>query len=189
MNISILTGLFLLLFCSTCWSSSIYKCKSADGSVFFQDSACETDHVTVSEKKVAQKLDKSKLSRMEKFYVDSYVLYKQSAASLKVCKGRKVSGADELDHRVKRFQQISHNNLVNGEKLFTKGTKDISPDVLKNYLNQKINGSTSKLRKMSQEGADGSCRYLANALAVAASQVPNRATGYQEGDLDPEGND
>ena len=189
MTIRALIAVILLLSCSIGSARSMYKCESSDGSMIFQDTPCESDQVTVGKEAMAEKLDKSMLTKKEKFYFDTYLLFMQADVSLNVCKNRNVPSASDLDFRLKRYKEIARYNIDNGERLVNAGTKKVSSGALMGFLNQRITSSTKKLRNMSTHDANIACRYLANSLAVAASQTPNRASGYAEGDLDPEGND
>jgi len=46
-----------------------------------------------------------------------------------------------------------------------------------------------ELRAMNKKKLDKLCNAHASKLRSIAGQVANRSSGYQEGDLDPEGND
>lgn len=182
---------FFILFSFSCivWGSSIYKCESADGKVFFQALPCDKNQATTFKKEVVPDLNKSDLTRKERYLLDTYTLYKQSRFALKSCKNRSISSASDLEYRLSRYMRIADQNIKSGENLVNNGTEMVAANILQKYVQKKLSITESDFRSLADEELSYVCSGVARKLATAAGQTPNRSAGYDVGDLDYEGND
>lgn len=188
-NKKICLSVLLCVLSLEAYGKSIYQCKSASGETSFQDTPCLSNQKTVKEKKVKVNLDYSKLSSKDEFYVNSYMLSEESKSMLVLCKEKNIGISADFEHNLQRYNAIAKYNIDYGKKLFKIGTKQVSPGLLNQYLTQEKERVSKEFKSGSYEFAKRECLERSVFLPMAAANTPNRASGYQEGDLDPEGND
>ncbi len=179
----------LLVLSGSSWAGSIYKCEDADGRVSFQSQPCGEDQQTTMKRSVAPTLDKGLLSREERYQLDTYVLYMQASALLPRCKVWLGKDAGGLTFRHRRYGEISKTNVDAGRALARDGTEKVAGASIRRFVAAKRRAANALPGNLNQREAHYLCSSIANKLAVAAAGVHNRSSGYEEGDLDPEGND
>lgn len=188
MSLKFLLSILAISASSIANAGAIYKCETETGEIYYQGSPCGNQQLKVIKNTVPHELDKRLLSSTDRYAFDAYVLYEQSISAARICSANGVRSASELNQRLDRYKDIAQTYIDNGIMLSEKGTEAVSSQTLTQYLQRKIK-SSAELASFSKDKIDRACGMVANKLAIAASQVPNRSSGYFEGDLDPEGND
>ena len=170
-------------------AGSIYKCKNSEGAIEFKGVPCAGSQSELYKKKTKVKLNKRKLTSEQKFLVHSFMLYEESKVMLGYCEKINLTFISDFKHNLKRYYEIGRYNIEDGKNFFEKGSRIYSSESLNSYRNSEIDFLNMRLKKMGELELKSECRERSSFLPMAAANTRNRATGYQEGDLDPEGND
>lgn len=172
---------------------SVYKCVDNDGNTTFQGLPCADDGITSIEKIDVSTPNSSeqpqKITSEDKKPLRYFFLYDNMKLSVNTCVNRGSSYASEIKQAHDRFYQIGKREIEKGRQLFNRGFIGLSAQEMYERQRKAIANGKLKLNKMTLEDLNPLCDAQARKLREYAGQIPNRSSGYVEGDLDPEGND
>jgi hypothetical protein len=187
--IRIFTSIIFLLGSIHVNAGTIYKCKNSEGIIEYKGQPCANNQSEVYKKRTKVKLNKNKLTSEQVFLVHSYMLHEESKVMLSYCEKHDFNFISDFQHNLKRYYDIGKYNIEDGKDFIQKGSRRYPSANLKGYENSTIDDLHMKFKKMSKGSLKSECNERTLFLPMAAANTRNRASGYQEGDLDPEGND
>lgn len=185
----LITFITILLISNIAYAGNIYTCESDSGAKYIQDRPCKKEQKTLKKEIAKVKINYSLLTDLQEFYINSYFLSEESKVMLAECKIKAEDLSETFAYNLKRYNEISEYDISKGRRLVSSGTRNVSSSDLKQFLQQEKERTSEEVKTSSPKVAESLCRERSVFLPMAAANSPNRASGYAEGDLDPEGND
>ena len=183
--------LLLLLSASGPSWSGMYKCTDANGQVGYQQTPCPVEQSNSTEIEVNTKAPTKPFpqSRKNKKLLAYYTVFTNQKVIVDACVSKKSSYADEIAQAHQRYSEIAEENIALGREIFERGLVGLPASEMRSIQRKATAEKKVELRGLNKNKLNRLCSSHAGKLRRLAGQVSNRSSGYQEGDLDPEGND
>jgi len=185
--ISIVLSLF---FTSSAWSA-MYKCTNTNGGVAYQEKPCEDENSDSTEIQLKTNIPKkpARITSENKKLFSYFTSYENLKVTVQECANKKSAYAEEITQAHQRYYDIAKDNIEAGREIFKRGFKGLPSSELRSIQQQAKADKKIEFQSMNIEKLNNLCDSQASKLRSLSGRVKNRSSGYQEGDLDPEGND
>ena len=183
--------LLSLLMATASAEAKMYKCTDANGRVSYQEKPCSKTAGSASEVKIRSTapLKPAPRSSTNKRVFRYYTTYTNQKVIVDACVGRGTPSGAEIKQAHTRFLEIARENIEAGQRIAERGFYGLPAAEIRSIAQKAQNEKRRELREMSPRQLDRLCDSHAGKLRRLSAQVRNRSSGYEEGDLDPEGND
>ncbi len=179
-----------LMYTQTAWPG-MYKCTDTNGKISYQQTPCAGETKSDSQIEVNTRTASRPFphSGKNKNLLRYYTIHVNQKVIVDACVRRKSSYADDISQAHQRFFEIAEENIAKGQEIAETGLVGLPTSEIRSIQRKAHADKKIELRGMDKKKLDRLCSSHAGKLRRLASQVPNRSSGYEEGDLDPEGND
>ena len=188
----ILASTFLALLWSSgpAWSG-LFKCTNDKGHVTYQQTPCADEAKNEAEIAVTASTAKKPFPTTEenKKYFRYYTIHTNQKVIVDACAARNSPYAEDIAQAHQRFYEIGEENVERGREIAETGLQGLPASEIRQIQRESKAEKKIELRQMSMDKLNRLCSSHARKLRSLAAQIPNRSSGYEEGDLDPEGND
>lgn len=179
-----------LLVASPSWAGT-YKCTDANGQIGYQQTPCAKTKSSTSQVEVKTRAPTRPFAQTKKNkkLLAYYTIYENQKVIVNACVNQKSSYAGDISQAHQRYSEIAEENITKGREIFERGLVGLPSSEMRSIQRKAKSEKNIELRALKKKKLDRLCSSHAGKLRRIAGQVTNRTVGYQEGDLDPEGND
>ncbi len=180
-----------VVLCSTMAQAAVYKCVDHNGKTVYQGLPCAQSSQSGEKLKIANSNGggPAEMNKQNKKYFDLALYSDSMIFTARECRARDSSYADEAQQASDRLYAIRKTEIEAGRKIFKQGFTGFSASEIAMQRAEAKQKYRHKLSVMSLDELDDFCSNQARKARNIAARAPYRSSGYEEGDLDPEGND
>ncbi|MFO6425068.1 DUF4124 domain-containing protein [Motilimonas sp. KMU-193] len=179
----------------TLWSAvtqgAVYKCVDHNGKTVYQGLPCEQNSQSEEKLKIVNNTGSgpAAMNKQNKRYFDLALYSDSMVFTAEQCRARNSSYADEVEQASRRLDAIRKTEIEAGKRIMKQGFEGFSAHQITVQRIEAKHKYRHKLSVMSPDELDDFCSNQARKARNLAANAPYRSSGYEEGDLDPEGND
>jgi len=191
MNYKIILASLVFLLCTLSTNAAMHKCTNSNGQVKYQDKPCDLK----KEKSETIKTQKheppiKKANDRHKKFLSYFTATENHKAIVRSCDD------ENLTQAYNRYIEINQSKIKQGKAIYKRGFVGLPTSELRSIMKKTQNKARAELSKASDKEKSNICGAYEAKLRIstaASRKLKNGGYddnfGYQEGDLDPEGND